>query len=77
MRAVFSTSALICVVVVLFCRNHKQCSYDGEWENDTRTGYGLYVWEEGDIYSGGWLNGLRQYYGRYEWPGARCCPRVC
>jgi len=32
-------------------------SYEGEFINDTKEGYGIYRWADGRIYEGKWLKG--------------------
>jgi hypothetical protein len=46
--------------------------YDGEWDADTRHGYGSYVWGEGpwkgERYDGPFVQDRRHGYGLYWWP---------
>ena len=44
------------------------CTYSGEWKNDTRNGQGTMIWVDGDKYEGEWVNGSRHGFGKYQWP---------
>ena len=34
-------------------------TYEGEYQDDKRTGYGIYYWTDGRIYKGGWSDGVQ------------------
>jgi len=42
--------------------------YFGDWKNDQRDGYGVYLWNDKRKYSGEWRNDKRNHYGRYTYP---------
>lgn len=37
--------------------------YEGTWEEDQRTGHGVYYWIDGQVYIGEFVNGERTGYG--------------
>ena len=39
--------------------------YEGEWKNGLREGFGIYKYNNGDIYIGKWKNNLEEGNGRY------------
>jgi hypothetical protein len=40
-------------------------TYEGEYKEDKRTGYGIYYWTDGRIYRGYWYNGSMHGLGIY------------
>ena len=40
-------------------------SYDGDYLQGQRSGFGLYTWEDGSHYKGNWLDGQRHGEGHY------------
>ena len=38
---------------------HGRISYNGEWKEDLKHGFGTQIWENGDKYEGQWTNGFR------------------
>ena len=42
---------------------HDRISYDGEWNDDKRSGKGTMIWKGGEMYVGDWLNDLRHGNG--------------
>jgi len=45
--------------------------YDGEVEQDARTGQGTYLWRDGHRYTGEFVNNRMQGQGTYFWPDGR------
>eukprot|EP01117_Protostelium_nocturnum_P009772 TRINITY_DN3492_c0_g1_i1.p1 TRINITY_DN3492_c0_g1~~TRINITY_DN3492_c0_g1_i1.p1 ORF type:complete len:488 (-),score=176.86 TRINITY_DN3492_c0_g1_i1:108-1571(-) len=43
-------------------------SYIGDWEDDKRSGYGVYRWVLGSSYSGNWKDDQRSGFGIRLWP---------
>jgi len=43
--------------------------FEGNYENDLRSGYGKLTWSDGDIYEGNWKNGAKNGYGKMTWSG--------
>jgi hypothetical protein len=39
--------------------------YEGNFENDVKQGFGVYMWPDGDKYSGEWAND--EFNGKGEW----------
>lgn len=40
-----------------------ELGYTGDWKNDKKEGYGIYVWDDGQKYEGYWKNNLRHGNG--------------
>ena len=40
-------------------------TYDGQFKDDKKTGFGVYKWPDGRIYIGWWFNGRQHGYGTY------------
>lgn len=40
-------------------------TYDGEWKDGVRNGYGIYTWNGGAKYEGDYVNGVREGTGKY------------
>lgn len=40
-------------------------TYEGEWKNDLKHGYGVYIYANGDKYEGQWFNDSRHGIGTY------------
>jgi len=40
--------------------------YEGEWKDDQKNGYGIYIHANGDVYEGEWRDGKRHGYGTYK-----------
>ena len=40
-------------------------TYEGEWQNNTRNGVGIYRYGDGSIYDGFWVNGEKNGKGKY------------
>ena len=38
--------------------------YDGNWQNDSQTGKGLYTWKDGTTYEGGFIEGKKNGTGK-------------
>jgi len=47
------------------------CKYEGEWKNDKRTGQGLCIFPNGDLYQGKMHNDKRHGQGTYQWKDGR------
>lgn len=43
---------------------YKGCSYEGNYENDMRHGYGKYTYADGGVYEGLWKDDKKCGYGR-------------
>lgn len=41
--------------------------YSGDWDDGERTGQGIRVYKNGDVYEGGWDGGWRMGQGKYTW----------
>ena len=42
-------------------------TYEGEYENDIKSGKGKYTYGNGDIYDGEWKNGKKHGVGTYKY----------
>lgn len=47
-------------------------SYEGDWKNNQRHGYGTMIWEKKEggrfQYTGQWKNDMKHGTGKYTWP---------
>ncbi len=50
---------------------HPELGYWGEWEGDKQSGYGVYVWENGQRFEGKWANGKREGPGKLILPNGQ------
>lgn len=41
--------------------------YEGDWVNDSKTGYGVFTWKNGDRYAGEWMNNNMHGRGVYTY----------
>jgi len=41
-------------------------TYEGQFQNDNISGYGVMIWSNGDVYKGEWENGKRQGRGQLK-----------
>jgi hypothetical protein len=41
--------------------------YAGEWQDDQKSGSGIYFYENGDIYDGAWAQNMKQGWGRLNY----------
>lgn len=46
-------------------------TYDGEYQNDKKCGWGTYTWENGVSYEGEFMNDLRQGEGTVRYPNGK------
>ena len=51
----------------IFYRVIDHMIYTGEWADDSRSGYGVYTYANGDIYEGDWSKNLRHGQGTYTY----------
>lgn len=49
-----------------------QSTYEGEWKNNMKHGYGVYIYPNGDKYEGQWYNGSRHGIGTYAHMAEDC-----
>lgn len=42
-------------------------SYNGQWKDGLRNGYGVFSWDNGDVYKGNWVEDKRHGAGEYTW----------
>ena len=42
-------------------------SYEGEYVNDKKCGYGVFTWASGNVYKGNYFEDLRHGYGEMVW----------
>ncbi len=42
-------------------------TYDGEWKNGLKEGFGIYQWKNGDKYQGGWMANKMEGQGELEY----------
>lgn len=42
-------------------------SYNGQWKDGLRNGYGTFSWNNGDVYKGNWVEDKRHGAGEYTW----------
>ena len=42
-------------------------SYEGEYINDKKCGYGVFTWSSGNVYKGNYFEDLRHGYGEMTW----------
>jgi len=42
-------------------------SYEGEYVNDKKCGYGVFTWASGNVYKGNYFEDLRHGYGEMTW----------
>ena len=45
----------------------KGSNYKGEYWNDLKCGFGLYIWKSGNFYKGEFFNDKREGYGEMYW----------
>ena len=55
------------MVNVSICSLIKVQKYAGEWADDSRSGYGVYTYVNGDTYEGDWSKNLRHGQGAYTY----------
>ena len=46
-------------------------SYEGNFVDDERSGYGVYTWANGECYRGDFEHNLMNGTGTFTWPGGR------
>jgi len=42
--------------------------FEGNFENNVKTGYGKFTWPDGEVYAGNYENGTQNGYGKFTWP---------
>jgi hypothetical protein len=47
--------------------NFKTNSYEGQYANDKKHGYGIFEWESGNVYNGKYVDDERHGYGVMRW----------
>lgn len=49
-------------------KNDQSCNqYEGDYENDMKSGFGIYRWKSGNLYKGRYLEDERHGYGEMFW----------